>query len=314
MTITVYVGDGSESLSLEAKKHDKNAYHVHKKNYKEFLSHSDENDITVYTALADLPKITESDCALSSILRKASNVVYAPPSKWINDHSEFNVSSERHLTEYIIMLIKSECNDVSGLDLEKYNKRYIGLKDERNTESKTLWVAGCSISHGVGVKNHERYGAIVSDKLQIPLVSLTEGASSIEWASDQILRSDIRKGDIVIWGLTSEYRSTLWSMEKNRSIPDAYGKNTVDDTKLYKGVILVHQVINFCNKVGANLIIMPLICSEELKMHFSNINEFLQFPLPNAMLDIGSDGMHPGKKQHNAWADICVDIIGMRES
>jgi hypothetical protein len=161
----------------------------------------------------------------------------------------------------------------------------------------------------VGVSNHEKFSMLVSDKLQIPLVSLTMGGSSIEWSNDQLIRSDIRRGDIVIWGLTSESRTPKWSMAEMRCIPNTSKKSKISNTRLYKAVISVHQVINYCNKIGAKLIIMPLICSEELRMHFNNIDVFHQLPYSISMLDIGTDGIHPGRMQHREWADACINII-----
>jgi hypothetical protein len=119
MTITVYVGDNDESLSIEAKKHNMDAYLVHKKNYKEFLKTDFAHDITVFTSLTDLPKINDNECALYNVLKKASNVVYAPSTKWVDDHSDFSVSSERHLTEYIIMIVGYEGTTIGGMNLKK---------------------------------------------------------------------------------------------------------------------------------------------------------------------------------------------------
>lgn len=307
MAITVYVGDNDESLAINAKTHNTSAYLVHKKNYKEFLLYDSIDDITIFTSLTDLPKINNDICILYEILQKADRIVYSPPLNWSDSNDEFNLSSQKMLVEYFLTLINNKNNNVTGLPDIISDNSYLSLSDKRNSADKVLWVAGCSISHGVGVKHDEKFGYIIAQTLKIPLISVTKGGSSIEWAADQILRSDIRKNDIVVWGVTSEYRAPLWRDK------DVVGETSptilINETRMYKAVTSVYQVINFCNKVGAELLILPLICSEQLRIYLKDEPNFHQLPYQTKPLDYGDDNEHPGVKQHDYWATYCLEVL-----
>ena len=86
----------------------------------------------------------------------------------------------------------------------KINKNlFTQLQKYRQTDDKTLWITGCSITHGIGVSKEQRYADLLEKKLGLPTVLLTQSGSSIAWQTDQLLQSDIRAGDLVVWGLTS---------------------------------------------------------------------------------------------------------------
>jgi hypothetical protein len=202
-------------------------------------------------------------------------------------------------------------NNVQGLDLTHYqNSNYLNLVDDRKTDEDQIWVAGCSIAHGVGVEEHEKFGALISNKLNLPVSHITKGASSIEWAKDQILRSDIRKNDIVIWGITQEVRAPKAINEKlgAEKNPDIL----LDETSLYRAVTSVHQVVNFCKKISARLILLPVICSERLQLLIHNLDEYYQLPYQLEFLDLGADKVHPGPIQHQAWADIIYKKLSIK--
>ena len=84
---------------------------------------------------------------------------------------------------------------------------------ERTTNDPVLWVAGCSFSSAVGVESDERWGHYVSNHFNLPEVNIAQGGASITFAADQILRSDIRPSDRVIWGLTGVARVDFVSSE-----------------------------------------------------------------------------------------------------
>lgn len=307
MTITVYVGDNDSSLAINATTHNNNAYLVHTKNYNEFLNYTTTNDITVYTSLTDLPKINNERSVLFDILQKADNIVYSPPLKWSDASSEFNLTSQKMLIEYYLLLINNTKNNVTGLPLTVSENKYLKLADKRTSTANALWVAGCSIPHGVGVLTNEKFGTIVAKTLNMPMVNITKGGSSIEWASDQILRSNMQTGDIVVWGLTSEYRAPLWN--RGEVVGETNGAILIEETRMYKAITAVHQVINFCNKAEVKLILLPLICSEQMRVYLNDEPDFYQLPYQTKPLDYGSDNAHPGPKQHKFWADFCLTAI-----
>lgn len=308
MTITLFVGDNDYSVAEQAQKKDPLAFLIEFENYKKFLTTNYTNDITVYTSFSDLPKISSTDAVFFEVLKKADNIFYCPPTKW-SDHSvDFSWNDNQVITEYFLYQTHLIKNNVQGLDLTRYqNSTYLNLVEPRRAEEKQLWIAGCSIAHGVGVSSNEKFGTLISNNLNVPVSHITKGGSSIEWAKDQILRSNIQKGDIVIWGLTQEVRAPKAINAKVvfETNPDIL----LDETSLYRAVTSVHQVVNFCKGISAQLVLVPIICSEHLQLLIHNLDEYYQLPYQTKFLDIGTDGMHPGPIQHQAWADIICKLL-----
>ena len=303
MSINLFVGDNDSRLAEIALKTNSAAFLIEHSNYKTFLTSNYVSDITVYTSFSDLPKISHNESALFEVLNKADSIFYCPPNMWSDYTNKFSWNSNQSITEYFLYQINLIKHNVQGLDLTHYqNSDYLNLIEHRKTEKRQIWVAGCSIAHGVGVDQHEKFGTLISDKLNLPVSHITKGASSIEWAKDQILRSDIRKNDIVIWGLTQEVRAPKAINEKlgAEKNPDIL----LDETSLYRAVTSVHQVVNFCKKISAMLILLPVICSERLQLLIHNLDEYYQLPYQLDFLDLGTDKVHPGPIQHQAWADI----------
>ena len=311
MAINLFVGDNDKLLAEIAQKTNFAAFLIEHSNYKIFLSSDYTNDITVYTSFSDLPKISHTDSIFFEVLKKADNIFYCPPKVWSDYSNSFSWNSNQAITEYFLYQINLIKNNVRGLNLTHYqNSNYLNLIDHRKTEETQIWVAGCSIAHGVGVDEHEKFGTLISNKLNLPVSHITKGASSIEWAKDQILRSDVRKNDIVIWGLTQEVRSPKAINEKigAEKNPDVL----LDETSLYRAVTSVHQVVNFCRKISARLILLPIICSERLQLLIHELDDYYQLPYQLDFLDLGTDKVHPGPIQHQVWADIIYKKLSIR--
>lgn len=317
---TLFVGDCTEDLALHAKDYDSSAFLVDSNNYKEYLIPTNKTS-TAYTSAADLPKITRTECVFLQVLQAADKIYYHPPSLWSDYKDEFSLQNMQKITEYFLYLLQREKNNVQGLDLSSYkNNNYLKLGGVRNSGyAIQLWVAGCSITAGVGVKDHERYPVIVSKLFNKSFVDLSKGGSSIEFSADQILRSDLCQGDVVLWGLTSEYRALIWDRKtQTGSSINPYNfdyKNTncaddiVDETRLYKAVISFAQVENFCKKIGAHLIAVPIICSESLQLLLHDHESYYQIPYQPCYLDLGLDNVHPGPLQHQWYANQIKTIL-----
>ena len=308
MTITLFVGDNNQKLADIAGQHDPAAFLITHDNYKIFLLTEYSKDITAYTSFSDLPKITATDAVFFEVLKKADNIFYCPPLKWSDHSNNFVWNKNQTITEYFLHHIKLIKNNIQGLDLTSYNtSTYLTLADHCKTDNNQLWIAGCSIPHGFGVLDTEKFGSLVSNDLNLPVSHLTMPGAGIEWAKDQILRSNIRQNDIVIWALTQEVRAPLAvngeiKLEKNPNI-------LLNETSLYRAVTSVYQVVNFCKKISARLILLPVLCSEQLQLLIHNLDEYYQLPYRTNFLDLGTDNIHPGPMQHREWADICIDLL-----
>jgi hypothetical protein len=331
MTINLYIGDNNIELAEKAISADPRAFLIDRSNYKEFLNNPHKGDITVYTSLADLPKLNEDTVAVYSIFDSADNIYYYPPENW-SDNKNIDFADSIHFyTEYILCEFQKQKNNVHGLGLTDYSTElYTKLVDQRKTDSKQLWLAGCSVTHGVGVLENQRYGQLLADSLKMPVSFLTAGGSSISWAVDQIVRSDIRAGDIVILGATEEVRFPYWTtdnkvwhitthhqkqshrLSSTNLTTNVIDRLITDDNCFYQSIIRLHQLVNFCNKIDAKLLIIGLLSSQSLALHLHNINSFINyknFNLSNSYVDLGSDNMHPGPLQHQLYADFCQSAL-----
>jgi hypothetical protein len=196
--------------------------------------------------------------------------------------------------------------------------------ESRKTDFKQLWVAGCSTTFGIGVSSEEKYANILSKNFDLPLSLLARPSSSITWAADQILRSDIRKEDIVIFGLTTYTRICIF---KHQQVHHVHAKEimnfpelTIDqfdsETRIYECICAADQIINFCNKVGAKLILIGIHANLELSLELSKHKNFVfchgKFgtDFRDGWLDTGNDiklgQPHPGPKTHQMYADLII--------
>ena len=328
--LTIFFGDVTENLGTQAKAFDSNAVFVNYDNYKDFINDTTIVSKTIYTSLGDLPKNLE---AVYQLLDQADQIYYIDEEKW-SDHQILDLydvpRSMQGLSEYILFYFYSQKNNVHGLNLEKYLRpNYTALVDTRKTQDKQLWISGCSIADGKGVDPEQRYGHIIGQELHLPVSFLTCGGASLEWAADQILRSDIREDDIVILGLTGEHRFPLWCTEqKVRHVHPLYKQfhherflplptKTIDllltdDTRFYQYHIHIEQIVNFCRKIKAKLILLGLIVSESTRISLYNTKEFIDYRnLSNisGFVDLGTDNVHPGPLQHKLYAEFCLDHL-----
>jgi hypothetical protein len=324
----IFFGDVQEYLSVIAKNHDDSAQLIDRSNYEQYLLGSVPGK-TFYTSLGDLPK----DLGVAyRLLSTAHTVFYCPPAQW----SDLLVAdicnpcdSIQGLTETLLwMLDDSVC--VKNLTCSILDP--ISLVDQRRGAGPQLWIAGCSISHGVGVDTAQRYGQLLADQLNLPCSFLTRSGSAIDWAADQILRSDIQAGDTVLWGLTEPARltyvdnNTLLSGVNIASYEMYPGYKKIVDLKnlcshntAYQHFYAIQQVINFCNKIKAKLYLVGLLLgsysylgflkTQKNYIHIPYNLHFDNFKLLTSFKDLGSDSLHPGILQHKHYKEVILNHL-----
>lgn len=267
-----------------------------------------------YTSLAD---VTADE--LLSICLVAKIINYRPPLKW--ESAELQSHTENFLND----LVSQHQLKIQNFSVSRDSTNSLLLADTRKIERPQFWVVGCSVAHGFGLNPEERYASILSDNLNRPFSDLTGPGTSIEWAADQILRSDIRKNDTVIWGITGINRATYYINNRPISIVAGiidhlplskeekkfFNKLCIDDNKLNFSVKHVYQVCNFVNKVGAKLICFShnysLIEQDKIfKRYLYALEEFL--PISH-IVDYAPDGMHPGPITNQNWANEIISKI-----
>ena len=225
---------------------------------------------------------------------------------------------------YVHILALSELVDPTT-DLAKiYIKHADYARALRTTDDPVLWAAGCSFTSAVGVELNERWGHLVASELGLEEVNIARGGASIWNASDQILRSDIRKDDTVVWGLTSVGRveivqdgqlnsSTVsryqqLDLEKQYYTLDYFDSSTIK----VKYVRQIQQVINFCSKIGAKLHIVNFLEKDGITTRYLTDTNVSYIDLKSQAIetiDLGTDGEHPGPKQHQKYAKEIIKLI-----
>jgi hypothetical protein len=79
-----------------------------------------------------------------------------------------------------------------------------------------------------------------------------------------------------------------------------------DHNMIYLALTKIHQVINFCRKIGANLRLACVLADEEFSPYVFNLPNAINLsPVPEFALwpDLGTDNMHPGPKTHQWYAN-----------
>lgn len=279
----VYVGDIKNTTGLplvKSRKLDK------KSNY--------------YMCLADVDHDTFLDvCNLSNEL------IYIHNNSWTSEELKTN-------TEMLLVTSNKNIhiNEPDDKDI------FLNLVDSRKTNNKQIWNLGCSITQGVGVSHDEKYGNLLSKKLGLEISYLTCGGSSIMWASDQLIRSDIKSGDIIIWGITNEYRIPFFNKGKlyhanfsSYEFDVKFPKKYISDREnaLYLSLTAIERVKNFCYKCGCNLFLIDIIGSELWK-YLNKEKNYIKIG-GNMFIDLASDNMHPGPKTHEYIAERIYQLI-----
>jgi hypothetical protein len=309
--IVIYLGDVGSYLADLAQATDSTATLLTVENCNELTSG------TYYTSVADLENFQN----LSSVLRSADKIVYAPPPNNLWSDTKKNHSQIQAWTEDYLKIFSFRTSVKNFSLSEPANKSSIlQLADSRKSLEKQLWIAGCSVSHGVGVELTQRYGQLLAQDLNLPVSFLTKGGSSVIWAADQILRSNIQPNDLVIWGITSMPRVPWFDNKLNHIATGSYESNPklsdkfsfeyfISDDITYRTVTSVFQVINYCENIGAKLLLVSLIDDGTVFSYLKDLSNLLQLSLiwgrdlENMFLDLGTDGVHPGPKTHEFYAD-----------
>lgn len=324
MTLILYVGDNTDSVAIAAKDSDKLAYLI------DFTNCNIQHSGTCYTSLADLPGLPE----FAKLFKDADKIIYIQPTQWSDsENTKKNQISAQYWTEYFLNVFLMDrtktivnCpNFNNGVDYQSM----IELVDFRKSVDKQLWIAGCSITYGTGVSTDQRYASIIADKLEMPISLLAFPGSSLLWAADQILRSDIREGDIVIWGMTESVRFPYYNGKVNEiqhvnSSSYLYLNQTtispdflLSQTSLYLGITSILQVINFCSKINVKLVLADLLVPPDLAIYLNkkfrnyiHLNNFFGVNINNIQFnDYGDDKLHPGPLVHQQFAEKILEKI-----
>lgn len=313
--LTIFVGDTSNDLCNAAQKHDSAAYLVDSQNL------LNPHKGTVFTSIGDVDSLSN----FLKLLLTAQKIVYSPPPVWSDKKTNRDKYSAAWLSEHYVRLAATLNNIVA----ENIQPKITGVTElnSRTSMSRQLWIAGCSTTYGIGVDTDQKYQTIVSKALNIPVVDLSYPGSSISWARDQILMSDIKQHDIVVWGLTTIERFSWFHnnqldhintryYEKNPGFDQYVPFSLVDaDHRCYESLSSINQVSNFCNKIGAHLILANIHGNIDLLADCAKHKGFVMIhgadgvDWDSSFLDFGNDRLHPGPETHKMYANLILEKI-----
>lgn len=289
----LFVGDTDQSLAQRALEKDSRAHLLTFENIDNFL----QNAVgTVYTCLGDIGELAK----FQNLCLQAHEIFYCPPDSW----SSLDM---RKWTEYTL----NYCSQtVLVHNLPNTHNQFLS-NSQRQSQNPQLWIAGCSISLGVAVESFQTYGYLLEQEFKLRRTNLTQNGSSITWAGNQICQADIRKDDIVCWGLTGWDRMTHINQNELHHINSANVTNfkhidpncLTDINNVYLEIMAIKNVDNFCKKIGAKLVMLGLMTDWDSYFKLLDLPTLEQLTLwPAGYVDLGSDNMHPGPEQHKLFA------------
>lgn len=318
----LFVGDSCSILADQACAHDADAKLITAENF-EFEQFINWPSATYYTSLADLELPEFVKC-----LDLAEKIQLVEPAQW-SHHTIKNLTLE---------LLQKYNNSELAPDRTALDVSMLQLADYKKTSGPHLYVAGCSIPYGTGLADGNlKFGNLVADRLNLPVVDLNRPGTSISWSADQIIRSDIESSDTLIWMVTAVNRVT-WIKHDAAALCDKLDvikctgitptnlNNRVGSSKektffehyllehthlLTTAVQAVDSVIKFCrrNKIKCVICLAPISLPEHqlaLKRIFKSSSELVDIEwtsLSQPGLDLADDGLHPGPIAHQYIAD-----------
>lgn len=186
-------------------------------------------------------------------------------------------------------------------------------------DGPALWVFGCSHSHGVGLlPDEKRFGEIVAASLNLPLVLISNPGSSLSWSLRNLMASNIKSNDVVIWQLTTPHRISQYNGINTKEILLARSDNrclleVFDDNQVFFNHInLLNFGVRYLRSTGVKFIISSIL-PELGKFFYDYLVEYSKYPeycyTPGCQIDFGTDQIHAGPLSHNAIAQRLLDHI-----
>lgn len=316
--ISIFIGDTSSEVQIAATNKDPAAQLITAENSEQL------NNGVYYTSLGDCKDLS----TFVKVLDQADRLVYVPPLLCWSDTNK-NVSYMKKWTEFYLIYFSGtkQVDWPDGILPTDDLRVMLSLADTRKSQHPQLWIAGCSVSHGESVKSNQRYGQLIANELELPVSFLTKSASSIMWSADQILRSNIQANDIVVWGLTTCVRLPYYyNSQLHHVVTSSYDNHPLfnniininrlaEQDLIYRSITNIHQVINYCQQIGAKLHIAGLLVTEEFMPYTVNLPGYMQLAnrfgvnQHDCFIDFGADNIHPGPKMHQWYAEQILKKI-----
>jgi hypothetical protein len=305
--LKVFIGDNTEYLSLLSLKKDPTAFLCTNDNIATITAG------TVYTSIGDL-----SIQNFRNLINQADIVEYYPPAIWSSIELKDRTQIELNFLSHRKKIKNFKCT--------QYPIKSFCLADQRKTNNRQIWIVGCSFAHGFSIPKANSFGSLIANQLNLPVSFLTCPGSSISWAADQILRSDIQKDDIVIWGLTDCGRFSFADENNNVQHVTTTNYQTAKEFKsmirenflvsnhlLQDAITKIDQVVRTLDRLEIKYIlgVFPLNIENhenQLLQYVSQIKNSLLLYHNHEFIDLGWDNSHPGPKHHKWYSDTILNF------
>ena len=159
----------------------------------------------------------------------------------------------------------------------------------------------------------------------MPAVFLATTNSGLDWQVDQLIRSDIKENDIVIWGgsfpisfswFIDSKLYNIWPYwnefiddEQFHSKKELLSTMLEDESRIKLSIRHMAQVISFCKKLKVKLVIAyyPIDREvQEFKDFVKTTPYYLELP---KVVDLAADRSHPGPITHALYAKRIQEYI-----
>jgi hypothetical protein len=179
----------------------------------------------------------------------------------------------------------------------------------------TLWIFGCSHSYGIGLDDlDQRYGNILSKKLNMPLRMIARPGGSMNYSLRHIMNSCFKSGDLIIWQIINPARLSYFNGKHVEEVVLATSKNrTMVDFFTDPQIYFTHfSYINFgvqyLRALNCNFILTSVDHND-----YNYLNEYKNYPeyvnIQNFAVDFGNDNLHFGPVSHSNLANSLFDKI-----
>jgi len=226
----------------------------------------------------------------------------------------FNFDSDVYKESLILLRYLCQQKSNSNLDITQFTNH-----PDINTRSPqpTLWVFGCSHSHGFGLKPGEsNYGQLLSQQLNMPLKLITRPGSSLHWSYRHLFNAPIESQDIVVWQLTTPNRFSKFNGDSVQEIGLGSSKDRklvdsiTEEQLFFNQISLLNTGVRFLRLTGCKFLLTSI---NEFGSMYDYVLEYVKYPeyCPNygVNIDKGTDGLHAGPLSHQAIAQCLLNRV-----
>ena len=258
-----------------------------------------------HTSLGDMPSRD-----IISVAKKFNQINFIP--------DRFDQASPESDEIFVLLTYLSHQHTVSNFYPTHLTEFIDSGLDLTCPKEPTVWVFGCSHSHGVGLKSQEhRYGNIVAESLGLAQKHITKGGSSLWWSLRHLINSEFNPNDIVIWQLTTPGRLTAYLNNQPHEIHLNRPHNVhltefyTDQQVFFHHFSLVNYGVRYLRARKIKFVLTSILGYDA--SYYQYLKEYASYPeycySPNFVVDHELDKIHAGPLSHKLLAQDIVNHV-----